>query len=512
MRAADAATIRARHAVRRAHGERGRRALSRAPAAPFPTGGRVVVVCGPGNNGGDGLAAARLLAQRGRRASTSSRSAIRPRTAATPRSTSAGRAPSASCRPRSPSRGGLASLAPRARRSADGVVDALFGTGLGAPARGRRAAGGRGDQRVRASPSSPRTSPRGCPPTAAPSSGAAVRAAVTVAFGAPKLCHVLAPASGLCGRVVVADIGIPRADAGTTARGGSGWPRRPTRASCFRRGRSNRTRRTSDGSRSSPARAERPGAAILAARGALRAGAGLVTVFCAESLEGLVVAALPEAMTFGLPEAGGAPRRPRARARCSGAGGIRRRRGRARAWARRPRRCVFSRRSSPERGYPFVADADALNAFSGRAAFFAKTARSDRADAAPRRGGAAPGDDVGANPGGPASRRDGCSRDEPRGRRPQGRPQSRRRARRGRSPSTRPARRCWRPPGRATCSSGVVGALLAGGLGAARGRGGGRVAARSGGRVARAPLFGDAGLLAHEVADAVPLVRAALRS
>ena len=51
------------------------------------------------------------------------------------------------------------------------------------------------------------------------------------------------------------------------------------------------------------------GAAILAARGALRGGAGLVTVCCAESMQDVVVGALPEAMTLGLPESGGVPRR-----------------------------------------------------------------------------------------------------------------------------------------------------------------------------------------------------------
>jgi NAD(P)H-hydrate epimerase len=48
------------------------------------------------------------------------------------------------------------------------------------------------------------------------------------------------------------------------------------------------------------------GAAILAARGALRAGAGLVTVLCIESIQDAVVSALPEAMTLGLPEEKGA--------------------------------------------------------------------------------------------------------------------------------------------------------------------------------------------------------------
>src|SRR5262249_58643908 len=48
------------------------------------------------------------------------------------------------------------------------------------------------------------------------------------------------------------------------------------------------------------------GAAVLTARGALRAGAGLVTVFCPASIEPIIVSALPEAMTRALPEQDGA--------------------------------------------------------------------------------------------------------------------------------------------------------------------------------------------------------------
>jgi hydroxyethylthiazole kinase-like uncharacterized protein yjeF len=47
------------------------------------------------------------------------------------------------------------------------------------------------------------------------------------------------------------------------------------------------------------------GAAILAARAALKAGAGLVTVACPESERKLIACALPEAMTFGAGCAGG---------------------------------------------------------------------------------------------------------------------------------------------------------------------------------------------------------------
>ena len=105
----------------------------------------------------------------------------------------------------------------RALSEADGVVDALFGTGLGRPLRGvaRRAvdAINRSGRPVVAA-----DVPSGLSADGGSVAGAAVRAAVTVAFGAPKLCHVLAPASGLCGRLVVADIGIPRATLEKSAR------------------------------------------------------------------------------------------------------------------------------------------------------------------------------------------------------------------------------------------------------------------------------------------------------
>ena len=115
------------------------------------------------------------------------------------------------------------------------------------------------------------------------------------------------------------------------------------------------------------------GAAILAARGALRAGAGLVTVLCAASLERTIVAALPEAMTRGLPERDGAI--------ADEAAGV------ARAaladfdavvvgpgLSTAPGTVAFLRALLATR-LPLVADADALNAFAGRPAALAGPSR-----------------------------------------------------------------------------------------------------------------------------------------
>ncbi len=105
------------------------------------------------------------------------------------------------------------------------------------------------------------------------------------------------------------------------------------------------------------------GAAVLAARAALKAGAGLVTVACPESERKIIAAALPEAMTFG--------------AACSGGGFSARAAAQVRAFARKKRIDVLLLgpglgSSAGARGFtagllrgldiPSVIDADGLNA------------------------------------------------------------------------------------------------------------------------------------------------------
>ncbi len=504
MRAADAETIRAGTASGELM-EGAAAGLCWALGRAYPDWQRVAVVCGPGNNGGDGLAAARMLAERG--LGVALFTLADPSRYSGDPATNLARAGSAGLRPVSlAGRGGFAALE-RALRDADGAVDALFGTGLSRPLSGDarravRALNGAGRPVVSADVPSGAFSDGGAVP------GAAVRASLTVAFGAPKLCHVLPPASGLCGRLVVADIGISRAALERRARRlwlaeesdvRSLLPPRPLESHKADFGRL----AIVAGSRG------KAGAAILAARGALRGGAGLVTVFCAESLEEIIVGALPEAMTFGLPESGGALAERGAvellralegfDAVVVGPG-----------LGTSPGTVRFLEGFLSGSRLPVVADADALNAFSGRVGFFARrggptlltphpgeaarllsssTARvqADRlgsARALARRGRAvavlkgahtlvaAPGGEVAVNPTG--------------------------------TPLLATA-------GSGDVLAGLVGALLAGGLEP-------RAAAVSGtwlhgaAAEALASRLGDAGLLAREAADAVPGVLAALRA
>ena len=364
MRAADSGAIRAGISALRLM-ENAASGLVSSLLDLYPGWRRVVVVCGPGNNGGDGLAAARLLSARGVSASVFT---LRPPgTYRREAGENAARALEAGLDLVAISGGRGESQLRRAIADADGVVDALFGTGLarpleGAAARIVAAINRSGRAAVSADLPSGLSSDSGKP------IGPAVRAALTVAFGAAKHCHVFYPARALCGDLRVADIGIPRrflvargvrlrlAEAADVLRL---LPPRPPESHKGDFGRL----AVVAGSRG------KAGAAILTARGALRAGAGLVTVFCPESLEPAVVGALPESMTRGLPEEHGA-----ISARAAGEAlealrgfdaavlgpGL----GTARGTVRFVKALLTA-------GLPLVCDADALNAFAGRPRVFA---------------------------------------------------------------------------------------------------------------------------------------------
>jgi len=231
-------------------------------AARHPTGTRVAVVAGPGNNGGDGFVAARLLAERGYRVTL---------LLAGDRERLKGGAALAAQRWSGP----CVAAAPAALMPAEIVVDALFGAGLDRPVEGVARA------MIEAMNTAPCVLavdlPSGINGTTGAVMGLAVKAAETVTFFRRKIGHVLLPGRLYCGSIRVADIGIP-ADVLEQIKprcwlnGPELWAKSfpVPRVEGHKYGRGHAV--VVSGGFSST------GAARLAARGALRAGAGLVTI------------------------------------------------------------------------------------------------------------------------------------------------------------------------------------------------------------------------------------------
>jgi hydroxyethylthiazole kinase-like uncharacterized protein yjeF len=223
----------------------------------------VVVVAGPGNNGGDGFVCARILAERGypvRLALLGDRERLK------------GDAAEAA----SAWKGPVEAARPQALIGAELLVDALFGAGLDRPVEGAarvliEAINAAGVPVVAVD------LPSGINGTSGAVMGVAVRASETVTFFRRKPGHLLLPGRLNCGPVDVADIGIP--DTVLQSIGPKIFANAPALwadrflvpqpgGHKYRRGHAVVV--SGDLSHT--------GAARLSARGALRAGAGLVTI------------------------------------------------------------------------------------------------------------------------------------------------------------------------------------------------------------------------------------------
>ena len=224
---------------------------------------RVVIVAGPGNNGGDGFVAARFLAERGyavRISFVGDRARLK----------------SDAARAAELWRGPVEQASPASLNGCDLVVDALFGAGLerdveGLPRAMIAAMNASGVPLIAID------LPSGVNGTTGAVMGIAVQASHTVTFFRRKTGHLLLPGRLHCGVVQVADIGIPATVLATIkpvafANGPELWDRLfPLPAAQGHKYVRGHAVVVSGGLSTT-------GAARLAARGALRAGAGLVTI------------------------------------------------------------------------------------------------------------------------------------------------------------------------------------------------------------------------------------------
>lgn len=239
------------------------RAVADEVSIRFPDARSVAVLCGPGNNGGDGFVAARHLAERGY--------AVRLGFNGDP-----SRLPQDAAAMAMLWAGAIEPLQRDLLAKADVVVDALFGAGLARPIEGELATL---IDAVNASglPVIAVDVPSGIDGTSGAVKGVAVEATATVTFFRLKPGHLLLPGRELCGETRIADIGIPDSVIETikpkTYANEPGlwlahfpWPK--PQGHKYARGHAVVV--------SGPAFST--GAARLGAIGGLRAGAGLVTV------------------------------------------------------------------------------------------------------------------------------------------------------------------------------------------------------------------------------------------
>jgi NAD(P)H-hydrate epimerase len=272
--------------------ERAAEGLARAVGEVAETG-PVRVVCGPGNNGGDGLAAARLLRQEGHEVEV---------IAVAPLEKVGGDARANLERlPGDPPRECADGLSADALAGSGAVLDAMLGTGFAGEPRDSvaRSIAAINEQ---SAPVVACDVPSGVDGSSGEVAAEAVRAAVTATFHAPKVGLYVAPGAFYAGAVRVVEIGIPR-----------GAPAPATAGLISARALDLVPSRTRGGSKFDSGAVVVAGGAqgltgapCMAALAAQRTGAGYVQVAVPASTESVFELRLLEGMTVGLPEREGA--------------------------------------------------------------------------------------------------------------------------------------------------------------------------------------------------------------
>ncbi len=260
---------------------------------------QVAVICGKGNNGGDGFVVARTLHQRGIEASVFVIGVIAEIEGdARINLDVLGRM---GLRVVEVSDNGAWELYFSEVNQHDLIVDAMFGTGLRAPLSGLYETVV-ADLNGCGIPVVSIDLPSGMSADTPDLMGEAVEASVTVTLGAPKLPLVLPPAEQQAGDVVIADIGIPGAVIDQLDGPRIELVTRDLMRTLV-------TPRAPESHKGDFGRVlivagsvGRTGAAALAAEGAMRSGAGLVTVACPRSCQPVIAALGREFMTEPLEE------------------------------------------------------------------------------------------------------------------------------------------------------------------------------------------------------------------
>ncbi|MBV8199098.1 MAG: NAD(P)H-hydrate dehydratase [Acidobacteria bacterium] len=358
----------------------------------YPDAESAAIFCGPGNNGGDGLAVARQLATRGYAVEIFLADGGRPLTGDAALQLAVCRRLDLSIQQLPPDASAAAlQAALAAAREHDVVVDALFGTGLARPLTGLFASLVEGLNEV----PRPRVAvdiPSGLSGSSAELPGPHLLADLTVTFAAPKVAHVFPPAADAVGELVVTDLGFParlveEAEGdlhllvGEELRG-----LLPPRARDSHKGDFGHLLLVAGS-------LGKAGAAVLAARAAVRAGAGLVTAAVPAPILPIVHLGSVEAMGVplpaGTPALGGGPGGPGGPAGAADPADSAAMGGALAAGAadvalqaaagksalavgpglgQQPETVAAIRRLVAGAALPLVLDADGINAFAGRAA------------------------------------------------------------------------------------------------------------------------------------------------
>jgi NAD(P)H-hydrate epimerase len=334
--------------------------------------GRIAVLCGKGNNGGDGFVVARYLKEEAEQLSVY--------LLAKPEEL---RGDAAKNLQRWQEQGGVTVVQSEADwekawgeiLGAEVIVDALLGTGIRGPASGLVGQAIEDVNRLSRGATAARPAwvvavdtPSGLPSDGEAAAGPVVNAHWTVTFTAPKIGQLISANAGCCGQLVVRGIGSPAALVEETGKGSLRWAG-PEEFAGLPLVRVAEAHKGSYGHVLLVAGSVgKTGAAVLAGQAALRGGAGLVTIATPEPALPIVAGSQAEYMTEGLPATS---------AGTLAAAGIRT--GRFAELLRsktvvaigpgvgqHPETQEFIRGVVAETELPIVLDADGLNAFAGR--------------------------------------------------------------------------------------------------------------------------------------------------